>query len=100
MTTTDFVKPTLSSLLSEVFKKLINFFVIVQLSLIAHRFYKAMQVKSKRLIVQVGGSMGLWLGLSVVQGVQLLGNLVTLFRNCFGKTLRDGGLCLFADIPL
>jgi len=44
--------------------------------------------------------MGLWLGLSVVQGVQLLGNLVTLFKNCFGKALRDGGLCLFADIPL
>ena len=51
-------------------------------------FYKFNQ---ETLNVPVGGSMGLWLGLSVVQGVQLLGNLVSLFRN-LPEVLKDHGL--------
>ena len=51
------------------------------------------------LNLQVGGSMGLWLGLSVVQGVQLLGNLVSLFRN-LPKVLKDGGLSLIGENPI
>ena len=54
---------------------------------------------NETLNVQVGGSIGLWLGLSVVQGVQLLGNLVTLFRN-LPKVLKDSGLSLISWIPI
>ena len=48
VTITDFVKPTISSMLSEV-------------------FFHPIKINS----LKVGGSMGLWLGLGVVQAIQL-----------------------------
>ena len=54
VTTTDLVKPTLSRFLSEVGLK-----------------YTKVVTKFKSKLLQVGGSMGLWLGLGAVQVFQL-----------------------------
>ena len=61
VTTTDLVKPTLSSFLSEVGLKFMKFVT-----------------KTKRKLHQVGGSMGLWLGLGAVQVFQLLVDFLLL----------------------
>ena len=69
ITTTDFVKPTLSSFLSEVRLK-----------------YMKVVTKAKRKLPQVGGSMGLWLGLGAVQVFQLLVDfLLLVIRRYKGK---------------
>ena len=58
VTITDFVKPTISSMLSEV----TTYFI----------FLKTELSKS----IKVGGSMGLWLGLGVVQAIQLFSKYI------------------------
>ena len=55
VTITDFVKPTISSMLSEV----------------AYNYNQNQLYIVIGFIVKVGGSMGLWLGLGVVQAIQL-----------------------------
>ena len=67
ITTTDFVEPTISSMLSEV-------------------SYHQRQSSTSNQPFQIGGSMGLWLGLGVVQAVQLFAEyLLPLLRRKTGE---------------
>ena len=62
VTITDFVKPTISSMLSEVDNVNLTYFIFLKTELSNS--------------IKVGGSMGLWLGLGVVQTIQLFSKYI------------------------
>ena len=76
VTTTDFVKPTLSSMLSEV--------TFLYMLYIIYSFSTRPCSKFK-----VGGSMGLWLGLGVIQAIQLFAKYLLPF---FRWKTREGSI--------
>ena len=76
VTTTDFVKPTLSSMLSEVTIFYITYYI--------YNFSTRLCSKFK-----VGGSMGLWLGLGVIQAIQLFAKYLVPF---FRRKTRKGSI--------
>ena len=78
ITITDFVKPTLSTLLSEVWTELHG----LNMTCMTCTAYMTQNRSTwfNPNVSQVGGSMGLWLGLSVIQAIQILAKVTPQFK--------------------